>query len=110
MATIEILGWKENFVGFTGWDNYARSELRNRLRRGLKASQAEIRRVARRIDAREPVSLDNVHDEAVYSVTQILETTGADIRVSIEGSNSKQLFRRVPCRGRRDPLTGGKSA
>lgn len=98
MATIEILGWKENFVGFTGWDDHARSELRKRLRRGLKASQAEIKRVARRIDAREPVSLQNVHDEAVHSITQILETTGADVRVSTEGSNSTQLFRRVPRR------------
>ena len=98
MATIEILGWKENFVGFTGWDDHARSELRKRLRGGLKASQAEIKRVARRIDAREPVLLNNVHDEAVDSITQILETTGADLRVSIDGSNSKQLFRRVPKR------------
>jgi len=94
MATIEILGWKKDFVGFTGWDDHAKSELRRRLRRGLKASQAEIKRVARRIDARESVSLQNVHDEAVYGLTQILETTGADLRVSVEGSSSTQPFRR----------------
>lgn len=98
MATIEILGWKENFVGFTGWDDHARSELRKRLRRGLRASQAEIKRVAGRIDARSPVSLQNVHDEAVYDLTQILETTGADLRVSIQGSNSAKLLRRTPKR------------
>ncbi len=98
MATIEILGWKENFVGFTGWDSHARSELRKRLRRGLRASQAEIKRVAGRIDAREPVSLHHVHDEAVYGLTQILETTGADLRVSIAASNSPRLFRRTPKR------------
>jgi hypothetical protein len=98
MATIEILGWKKDFVGFTGWDDHAKSELRRRLRRGLHASQAEIKRVARRIDAREAVSLLNVHDEAVYSLTQILETTGAELRVSIEGSRSKQLFGRCPKR------------
>src|SRR6266480_25475 len=98
MAMIEILGWKENFVGFTGWGAHAKSELRKRLRRGLKASQAEIKRVARRIDARELVSLQNVHDEAVHGLTQILETTGADLRVSIQGSSSKQFFRRCPKR------------
>jgi hypothetical protein len=98
MAMIEILGWKENFVGFTGWDDHARAELRKRLRRGLNASQSEIKRVARRIDAREPVSLQNVYDEAVYGLTQILETTGADVRVSVSGSSSEQLFRRCPKR------------
>ncbi len=77
MATIEILSWKENFVGFTGWDAHAKSELRKRLRRGLKESPAEIRRLARRINARELLSLTNVHDEAVYGLTQILQTTGA---------------------------------
>jgi hypothetical protein len=40
----------------------------------------------------------NVYDEAVSSITQILETTGADLRVSIEGSNREQLFRRIPKR------------
>jgi len=98
MATIEILGWKENFVGFSGWDDHAKSELRKRLRLGLKASPAELRRLARRIDARESLSLENVRDEGVYGLTQILETTGADIRVSVEGSNSGQLFRRAPKR------------
>jgi len=98
MATIEILGWKENFVGFTGWDDHVKSELRKRLRRGTKAPPAEIRRLARQIDARQPVSLPHVHDEAVYSLTQILETTGADLRVSVEGGNSALLLRRCPKR------------
>jgi hypothetical protein len=83
MATIEILGWKENYVGFTGWDDHARSELRKRLRRGVNASPSELRRLARQIHARQLVSLHHVHEEAVYSVTQILETTGADIRVTL---------------------------
>lgn len=98
MATIEILGWKENFVGFTGWDDHARTELRKRLRLGLKASPAERRRLARRIDARESLSLENVRDDGVYGLTQILETTGAELLVSVEGSNAGQLFRRSPKR------------
>ena len=98
MATIEILGWKKGFVGFTAWDDHARSELRRRLRRGLKSSQAEIKRVARRIDAREHVSLQNIRNEALHGLTQILQTTGADLRVSIEGSSSRQLFRKCPKR------------
>ena len=98
MARIEVLGWKDNFVGFTGWDDHAKSELRTRLRRGLKASPAEIKRLARQIDSRQPVSLLDVHDEAVYGLTQILQTTGADIRVSVDDSNSERLFSKSPKR------------
>ena len=98
MATIEILGWKENFVGFTGWDAHAKSELKRRLRHGIKTSPSEIRRLARQINDRQLVSLPHVHDEAVYRLTQILETTGADIRVSIDHSNSERLFKNCPKR------------
>ena len=98
MATIEILGWKENAVGFTGWDDRARAELRRRLRRGVKASLHEVRRLARRIDAREFVLLSEVHDEAVYSITQMLETSGANVRVSVDRSHRGQLFRNCPKR------------
>jgi hypothetical protein len=98
MATIQILGWKEGFVGFTAWDDHARAELRKRLRCGIKASPAKIRRLVWQIDARQPVSLDHVHDEAVYGLTQILETSGADLRISVEGSDAAQLFRRAPKR------------
>jgi hypothetical protein len=98
MATIEILGWKEKFVGFTGWDAHAKAELRKRLRRGVKASPSEIRRLAGQIDKRQLVCLRQVHDEAVHGLTQILETTGADIRVSLEHSNSEGLFKNCPRR------------
>jgi uncharacterized protein (DUF2461 family) len=98
MATIEILGWKENFVGFTAWDAHAKSELKRRLRQGIKASPSEIRRLAHQINDRQPVSLQHVHDEAVYSLTQILETTGADFRVSLANSNSEQLLKNCPQR------------
>jgi hypothetical protein len=98
MATIEILGWKENFVGFNAWDTHAKSELKKRLRRGVKASHAEIRNLARQINDRQLVSLQNVSDEAVYGLTQILETIGADIHVSIGCSNSEKLFKNLPKR------------
>jgi hypothetical protein len=94
MATIEILGWKENFAGFTGWDAHAKSELKKRLRCGIKASPSEIRRLARQINDCQLVSLHHVHDEAVYSLTQILETTGADIRVSLDHRLSERFFKK----------------
>jgi hypothetical protein len=98
MATIEILGWKENFVGFTAWDAHAKSELTKRLRRGIKASPNGIKRLARQIDSRQLVSLHNVYAEAVYRLTQILETTGAEIRVSLDDSNIDRLLKNCPTR------------
>lgn len=97
MATIEVLGWRD-FVGGTGWDAHAKSELRKRLRSGLDAPLHEIKLLARRIQARELVSLDHVREEAVHSVTQILQTTGAEIRVTLEGSNDGRRFKKLPKR------------
>lgn len=99
MATIEILAWKDHFVGGTGWDDPAKSEFKKRLRRGIKASQAEIRRLARQVDLRELLCLREVHDEAVYGLTQVLQTMGAEIRVFLEDGNSGKLFRRASKRG-----------
>src|SRR6266567_4590719 len=98
MATIEILGWKD-FVGGTAWDAHAKSELRKRLRSGLDAPLHEIKRLARQIHARELVSLHNVREEAVLGVTQILETTGAQTRVTLDDRNDERLFKKWPKRG-----------
>ena len=97
MATIEILAWKD-FVGGTGWDDHAKSEFRRRLRRGIKASPSEIRRLARRVHAREIFCLCDVHDEAVHGLTQMLQTMGADFRVELADPKSVRLFRRTPRR------------
>jgi hypothetical protein len=97
MATIEILGWKD-FVGGTAWDAHAKSELRKRLRSGVNAPLHEIKRLARQIHARELVSLHHVHEEAVLGVTQILQATGAEMRVTLDDSNDEQLFKKWPKR------------
>jgi len=98
MATIEILGWKD-FVGGTAWDAHAKSELRKRLRSGLDAPLNEIKRLARQIHARELVSLHHVREEAVHGVTQILQTTGAEMRITLEDSHDERLFKKLPKRG-----------
>ena len=97
MATIEILSWK-GFVGGTGWDAHAKSELRKRLRSGLDAPLNEIKRLARQIHARELASLHDVREKAVLGVTQILQTTGAEIRVTLDDSNDERLFKKWPRR------------
>jgi hypothetical protein len=58
----------------------------------------EIKRLTREILARQPLTLQDVHDEFVVSVTQILEAIGAEVRVSINQSNLS-TWRRIPNRG-----------
>lgn len=98
MATIEILAWKDHFVGGTGWDTHARSEFKTRLRRGIKASQSDIRRLGRRVHAREVLCLTDVHEEAVHGLTQMLQAMGAEFRVTLRHGNDERLFRRIPPR------------
>ncbi len=98
MAKIDVLGWKEHLGGFSAWREHAGSQLRKRLCRGLNASPGEIRCLTRQIEARQPVCLQNVKDEAVDGLGQMLEAEGAEFRVSVDGSDPKQLFRRCPKR------------
>jgi hypothetical protein len=98
MTTIEILGWSQEHIRETAWSAHARSELKKRLRRGIKASPAEIRRLARQISDRELVSLHQVFDEAVFGISQILESSGADIHVSLEHSDTAMLLKNCPKR------------
>ena len=97
MATIEIRSWG-NFVGGTVWDAGPESELKRRMRRGVNLSQHELRALARKIHARENVSLQNVREEAVLGLIQILRVMGAEIHVETEDFNSSQLFRKWPKR------------
>ena len=99
IATIEIFAWKEYFVEGNAVYDHANSEFRRHLRRGMKASPAEIRRLARQVVLRRLLCLRNVRDEAVYGLTQVLQTMGAEIRVLLEDGNSNKLFRRAPKRG-----------
>ena len=97
MATIEILAWKD-FVGGSGWDAHAKSELSRRLRRGMDAPQHEIRRLTRRIHSREIVSLQRIREESVLGVTQILQVTGAETRVTFDEAKKERLFKKWPKR------------
>jgi hypothetical protein len=88
MAMIEILTWKEDYIGFTGWDDHARTEVTKRLRKAIDASPSEIKSLARQIRTRQPIVLNNVKDESIASLRQILETIGAELNVSPTLRNS----------------------
>ncbi|HWQ91565.1 MAG TPA: hypothetical protein VN673_07825, partial [Clostridia bacterium] len=85
-------------IGGTGWDAHAQSELKKRLRSGIVASQADIKRAARQLQARELMSLHHIREEAVLGITQILRATGAEIRVTLKNSNDERLFKKWPKR------------
>jgi hypothetical protein len=82
MATITILQWREQSVGFTGWDAHANSEMKRRLKQAIQVSPATLRQYVRQIQARQLVTLEQVAEEYVSSVRQILETQGAEVSVA----------------------------
>lgn len=79
MATLTIIRWREDSVGFIGWDAYANSELKRRLKRAMDTSLSSLRQYVRQIQARELVTLEGVKEGTIASVRQILETQGAEV-------------------------------
>lgn len=76
MATIDVLGWKENHVGWTGWDSHARSELSKRMRRAVDASPSNLKRLSRLARSRSAFVIEGVRAEHIESLRQILEPDG----------------------------------
>lgn len=96
MATIEIISWKNDYISPSAWADNPRSELNKRLRRAIKASPSEIKRLNRQILARESVILHQVDDKSVPSVMQILEALGAEIRITLTAVNMTVVFKGHP--------------
>ena len=86
MAKLSIVHWRQDAVGFTGWDGHLKSELKKRLKRATNISPEARRQAARDIHGRRLVSLDRVKSDEVASVCQILETMGVDVAVSMDAT------------------------
>ncbi|HEY8359171.1 MAG TPA: hypothetical protein VIL30_17105 [Ramlibacter sp.] len=83
MATLSVVRWREDAVGFTGWDGHLKSELKKRLKRAIDASPEAVRAAARDIHARQLVTLEGIKSEEIARVCQILETMGAEVSVTM---------------------------
>ena len=83
MATLSVLSWQENSVGFTAWDAHANSEMKRRLKRALNTSPELLRQCMRQIRARELLVLESVKENDIASVRQILEMQGAEVLVAL---------------------------
>jgi hypothetical protein len=81
MVTLEIIRWRENPIGFSGWDAHATAELKRRLRSAVSASPGTLRDLSRRILNREPVVLDKVRDDAAAGIRHIVESMGAEVTI-----------------------------
>ena len=85
MAKIEVIGWREGNVGYTGWDNHAKKELTKHLRRALEIAPGELKSLVKNICARQLMVLVGVRESELEPVQQILHTMGANLRVSPKG-------------------------
>ncbi len=79
MASLTITCWRDDAVGFTGWDGHLSAELKKRLKSGINGSPKTLRQYARRIEALELLTLEGVKEHAVTGLRQILETQGAEV-------------------------------
>jgi len=84
LATLEIVHWREDAVGFAGWDSHARAELTKRLRRAMNTSPGEVRSIVKRVLSRQVFAMHGVHEESIASIRQILESMGADVTAALE--------------------------
>ena len=92
---ITIIDWKPDFPGLTGWDQHAISELKRRLKAGLDTPPAKVRQIGSAIRKRQRVALTGVRAESVSSITQILQTLGAEFTIDLEDANPRALFQKL---------------
>ena len=83
MATVSIIGWREDGTTWSGWASHARSEFKRRLRRAVSLSPAARREIERQVKARELVFFRDVIPEHVEELRHILEALGADVAVNL---------------------------
>jgi hypothetical protein len=101
VTTIEIVGWKKDFVPFNAWANNPRTELTKRLRRAINTCPGEIKRLNKQILAHQSVALHHVDDKWVFSVMQILEAMGAETRVSLATASITVALNAAPPRAKK---------
>ncbi len=78
---IEIIGWRENSIDYTGWAEHKNTELKKRLRKSMNSSPGEIKEIVRKIKAKDCFLLPSVRETEIEGVTQLLHAMGADLKV-----------------------------
>jgi hypothetical protein len=77
---ITVLSWDAN-RSWTDWDGKARYQLVPRLVEFGQQPRLEAKRLARRIMARELVSLTLPSDKGVEGIRHVLESLGAEVEI-----------------------------
>jgi hypothetical protein len=89
MVTLEIVRWRENPIGFSGWDTHATAELKRRLRRAINGSPKDLRDLSHRILNKDCVVLESLSEEAALGIRHIVESLGAEVVIRAVGSEPR---------------------
>jgi len=81
MATVSIIGWREDGTTWSGWVGHARSEFSRRLRRSVSLSPTARRDLKRHVKARSLVTVRGVDPAQAEGLRHILEALGANVAV-----------------------------
>jgi len=84
MATLSIIGWRQDDIRWSGWGDHARSELSKRLRSSLNLSPHARKDLERQIKDQALLQLSGVRPEHTESLRHILEALGAEVAVDLE--------------------------
>jgi len=86
MATISIIGWREDDIRWSGWTSHARIELSKRLRGSLNVSPSARKDIESQIGARALLQISGLDLQHTESLRQILEALGAEVTVDLGGA------------------------
>lgn len=81
MATISIIGWREDGTTWSAWAVHARGELARRLRSAVSDSPGRRRDIERCVKARELMTISSVAFKQLEPMRHILEALGAIVAV-----------------------------
>ena len=85
MATVSIIGWREDGTTWSGWVGHARTEFSRRLRRSVSLSPAARRELERLVKERGLVTVQGVDPTQAEGLRHILEALGANVAVDPVG-------------------------
>ena len=83
MATLSIVGWRQDDIRWSGWSGHARSELSKRLRSSINLSPQARKDLERQIKARAILRVPGVFPEHAESLRHILEALGEEVTVDL---------------------------
>ncbi len=81
MATIIIVGWKEDSIDYSGWGEHIYVELNRRLRASLDISPRIAKSIAKDVTAKKCFKICRIKKNDIEGVSQLLDIMGVEMTI-----------------------------